>query len=265
LRSAARNGPPLCGLAALAGAVLLMAAVAAARGPAHYITYLDIPGGLGPGDSITHAGVAIGRVTDVRPLRNGHVEIEFEIDPSHSDEVQQESILLLNHLGATPSLELTYTEPNAPPAPEGSFISGASNATQAQILLAARGANSLTAAYSRLLRNFGTANGPQPTSASAAQMQNDLMALVAATIAASAANAPELRIAIERVQGDELAVEHELLREGNLPAAERLHDDTYRLLAIIPAAVKAPPPSAAAPGEPPNTLDVPRANPSPAP
>jgi len=265
LRSAVRAGPQPCGLAALAGAVLFMAVavLAAARGAVHYDTELENPGGLGPGDSITHAGVVIGRITEVRRLMNGHFVIEFEIEPSHSDEVQQESILLLNHLRGAPSLELIYSEPGEAPAPDGSFISGASNATQAEALIAERGTNSLTAAYRRLLGNFSGMSGPRPTSALAARMKDDLMALLAATFAATAANSPELHAAIDRVQRDELLLEHELLREVKPQAANRLRDDTYRLLDIIPASVKAPP--AGTPGEPPNRLNVPHANPSPAP
>ncbi|HYB92299.1 MAG TPA: MlaD family protein [Candidatus Binataceae bacterium] len=220
---------------ASAGALMLATAVAGCAQPSHFTTMLGGTGGLGPGDPVTHAGAVIGKVTSVSPTAGGDSEIGVEIDSSHANVVRQDSIFLLSQLGGTPGLELSYTDPAAQPAPDGSFIDGASNPAQAQMLIGARGQPSLSAAYGRLLGNLAGGTGPQPTSATAMHMYNDLMALWQATAGAAAANAPAARDQLDQVQRDEQTVEHELNREGHTDEARSLHDQMDRFLAAVNA------------------------------
>jgi MlaD protein len=244
-------------IAAACAAALLFAAASRAAGPPHYSTELDAGSGLGPGDPVTHAGVKIGAVISVAPSSGGRSEITFEVAPSVADAVREDSIVVLSRLGATPSLELTYTDPMAAPAPDGSFISGASTREQAEMLLAARGPHSLVERYNRVFAHLGP-TGSLPTSPAAMQMQNDLLALMAASaMSVAAAGNPGVTAEIDRVRRDEQVVEQELVKEGHLHEAHQLHDEMAALLAVIPNAAAAPPPSS----EPSNTLTVPRAGP----
>lgn len=243
----------------MACVVIAMTEMAWCAGPLHFVTDLDVTGGLGPGDPVTQAGIKIGHVTSVKPMESRRTEVGIEIDPNHADIIRANSILLLNNLSGTPSLEVIFTDPSQPEAANGSFISGASNPAQAQMLLAARNENTLTAAYRRLLSNFGGLWSPTNTSPAAAQMQQDLMALWQAVMMTTTTASPEVRTEIGRVERDEEAVEHELLREGNAQAAEKLRDDTYRMLAFLHGT----PVAAAAPSRAPsNTLTLPHASPT---
>jgi len=237
------------GVLASAGALVLATAVAACAQPSHFTTMLDRTGGLGPGDPVTHAGAVIGKITSVSPTGTGDSEVGIEIDPSHANIVCQDSIFMLSQLAGAPGLELSYTDPTAPPAPNGAFISGASNPAQAQMLIGARGEPSLAAAYGRLLGNLTGGAGPQPTSPTAMHMYNDLMALWQATVGAASANSPAARTQLDQVERDEQTVEHELIREGHTQEARNLRDEMNRFLATV--------------GAPSNTLVAPRVYPTP--
>ncbi len=240
--------------AACAAALLLASSVVAAR--PHFSTELDSGSGLGPGDPVTHAGARIGAVTSVTPAANGRSEITFEVDPSAAEAVREDSIVVLSRLGPTPSLELTYTDPLAAPAPDGSFISGASTTAQAEMLLAARGPHSLVERYNKVFSHLG-ASGSLATSPAAMQLQNDLLALMAASVASvAAAGSAAVAAQLDRVRRDEQVVEQELVKEGHTHEARQLHDDAAALLAAIPGS--APPPSS----EPSNTLTLPHSSPS---
>ncbi len=244
-------------IAAACAAALLLAASSAGAAPPHFSTELDAGSGLGPGDPVTHAGARIGAVTSVTPASNGRSEITFEVDPSAADAVREDSIVVLSRLGPTPSLELTYTDPMAAPAPDGSFISGASTTSQAEMLLAARGPHSLVERYNRLFSHLG-ATSSLATSPAAMQLQNDLLALMAASIASvAAAGNPAVAAELDRVRRDEQVVEQELVKEGHTHEARQLHDDAAALLAVVPGGAPRPPSSA-----PSNTLTVPRSSPS---
>jgi hypothetical protein len=244
-------------IAAACAALLLVATASQAAAPPHFSTELDSGSGLGPGDPVTHAGARIGSITSVTPRPGGRSEITFEVNPSEADAVRENSIVVLSRLGPTPSLELTYTDPMAAPAPDGSFISGASTPAQAEMLLAARGPHSLVERYNRVFSHLGP-TGSLATSPAAMQLQNDLLMLMAAS-AASVAAAGSVAVAtqLDQVRRDEQTVEHELVKEGHTHEARQLHDETAALLAVIPGS--APPPSS----EPSNTLTVPRSGASP--
>src|SRR5258707_13871051 len=95
----------LCAAGAIILAILF-AGCASVQPPAYYTTQLDTTGGLGPGDPVTHASATIGRVTGVTPIADGDSEVSFQIDGANTAEIHNDSIMTLNNLSATPSLDV---------------------------------------------------------------------------------------------------------------------------------------------------------------
>ena len=225
-------------------AALVLMFAACAQTPAQFTTMLDTTNGLGPGDPVTRGGSTIGQVLQVTPSSDGGSDVTFQIAGSDVSSVRTGSLLLLSQPGSPPALELSSTDPTAPSAIPGSFIAGASNDAQAEMLLAARGTPALSSEYQRLFNSM-SANGT-PASSTA----NDMLALWQAAIADAASSAagishpsmsPQEQIA--KLQRDGKAVERELLREGQFQDAARVHQQVELLTRGMSASLPQPAPA----------------------
>jgi len=190
----------------------------AAQPPAYYTTQLDTTGGLGPGDAITHASAAIGHVTGVAPIGDGDSEIAFEVDGNHADEIHYDSIMTLNNLGATPSLDVMNVDAMSHSAPSGTRLDGASSMNETQMFITARGPGSYAQALGQAV---GGTTAPPP-SASTVQMTQLLAQISRQTIANAVAISPPTRDELEQARREALGVERQLRRNGKAEQAERL-------------------------------------------
>ena len=198
--------------------VALLLPGCASSQPSYYSTQLDTSGGLGPGDPITHASATIGRVTGVSPISDGDSQIAFEIDGSHADEIHYDSIMTLNNLGATPSLDVMNVDAMSHSAMSGARLDGASSMNETQMLMMARGPGS----YAQALGNFVGGNSAPPPSPQAAQMANMLSQISRQTIANAVAIAPPTQEQIDQEKREAAGVERQLMRNGKTEQAERL-------------------------------------------
>ena len=184
--------------------------------PASYSTQLDTSGGLGPGDPITHASATIGHVTGVSPIGSGDSEVAFQIDGSHTAEIHNDSIMILNNLSAQPSLDVMNVDAMSHAAPAGARLDGASSMNEAQMFMSARGPGS----YAQALSNVVGGNTPTPQMI---QMQQMLGLISRQTIANAMAISPPSREQVETAKREAVGVERQLMRNGKVEQAERLH------------------------------------------
>jgi hypothetical protein len=190
----------------------------AAQTPAYYTTQLDTTGGLGPGDAITHASATIGHVTGVAPIGDGDSEIAFEVDGTHADEIHYDSIMTLNDLGATPSLDVMNVDAMSHSAPSGTRLDGASSMNEAQMFMTARGPGS----YAQALGQAVGGTPAPPPSASTLQMTQLFAQISRQTIANAVAISPPTRDELEQAKREALGIERQLRRNGKAEQAERL-------------------------------------------
>ncbi len=186
--------------------------------PSQYTTQLDTSGGLGPGDPITHASAVIGHVTGVSPIGDGDSEIAFEVDGSHVDEIHYDSIMTLNNLGATPSLDVMNVDAMSHSAPSGTRLDGASSMNEVQMFMTARGPGS----FAQALGNVAGSSTSPPPSASTVQMTQMLAQISQQTLATAVAIAPPTQEQIDQAKHEALGVERQLMRNGKIEQAERL-------------------------------------------
>ena len=185
--------------------------------PAYYTTQLDTTGGLGPGDPGTHASATIGRVTGVTPIGNGDSEVTLEIDGPHTREIHNDSIMVLNNLSATPSLDVMNVDAMSHSAMSGTRLDGASSMNETQMLMMARGPGS----YAQALGNV-VGGSSAPPSPQAAQMANMLAQISRQTIANAVAIAPPTQEQIDQEKREAAGVERQLMRNRKTEQAERL-------------------------------------------
>jgi hypothetical protein len=197
---------------------MLLLLAGCASQPSYYTTQLDTTGGLGPGDPITHASATIGHVTGVTPISGGDSEIAFEVDGSHTDEIHYDSIMTLNNLGATPSLDVLNVDAMSHSAPSGTRLDGASSMEEAQMFMTARGPGS----FAQALGNFAGPTTSTPPSQSAVQMTQLLAQISQQTLASAVAVAPPTREQLDRAKHEAQGVERQLMRNGKIEQAERL-------------------------------------------
>jgi len=194
--------------------------LAGCAGPSFYTTQLDTTGGLGPGDPITHASATIGQVTGVTPISNGDSEIAFQVDGSHTDEIHYDSIMTLNNLGATPSLDVMNVDAMSHSAPSGTQLDGASSMNEVQMFMTARGPGSFAQALGKAA-NFTQSTQPPP-SATTVQTMQLLTAISQQTLATAVAIAPPTPDQMEQAKREAVGVERQLMRNGKVEQAERL-------------------------------------------
>ena len=225
-------------------------AACAAAAPSRFTTQLDTTGGIGPGDPVTHASANIGRVTGVAPRSGGDSEVAFEVDHSHAAEIRQDTIMLLTTQGGLPALEAISTDVVSPKAPSGFPLYGASSQGELQLFLAARGPGSYGQMLADLLKPPATAPAPStlPPDPATAQMQSLFAQLSQRTIAAAAAGSPITQMQLVQMRREAEGVERQLRRNGQTAEADRLRQQIDATLSGV--------------GVPPNTLTIPRANPS---
>ena len=204
----------LCAPGALILAILF-AGCASIQPPAYYTTQLDTTGGLGPGDPVTHASAIIGRVTGVTPIGNGDSEVSLEIDGPHTREIHNDSIMVLNNLGATPSLDVMNVDAMSHAAPAGARLDGASSMNEAQMFMSARGPGS----YAQALSNVVGGNAPSPEMV---RMQQMLAQISRQSIANAVAISPPTREELDTARREATGVERQLMRNGKTEQAERL-------------------------------------------
>lgn len=186
--------------------------------PSYYTTQLDTSGGLGPGDPITHASATIGHVTGVTPISDGDSEIAFEVEGSHADEIHNDSIMTLNNLGATPSLDVLNVDAMSHSAPSGTRLDGASSMNEVQMFMTARGPGS----FAQALGNFAGPTTSTPPSASTVQMTQMLGQISQQTLATAVAIAPPTKDQLDQAKNEAQGVERQLMRNGKSEQAERL-------------------------------------------
>lgn len=199
--------------------VFLFAGCAQQQPPSYFTTQLDNAGGIGPGDPITHASATIGHVTGVSPIAAGDSEVAFEVDGQHRREIHYDSIMVLNSLGATPSLDVMNVDAMSHSAPSGTRLDGASSMGEAQMFMSARGPGSYAQALSNAVG--GSGSPPSPPSPAVAQMQQFLSQLSQQTLA-NAATTPAGRNEIDKTHRELEGVERQLMRNGKIEQAERL-------------------------------------------
>jgi MlaD protein len=227
-------------------AVLLLGGCAPAA-PSRFTTQLDTTGGIGPGDPVIHVGATIGRVTAVGPLSGGDSEVAFEVDPSHSKEIREDTIMVLAGQGGEPALDAFNSVAMSTAAPSGFPLDGASSQTELQLYLAARGPGS----YGQMIADLTKPLNPPSTAPSPeeAQMQSLFTQLSQRTIAAAAAGSPVTHAQLDQTRREAQGVIRQLRRNGKTAEADRLQQQVDITLSGV--------------GTPPNTLTVPRANPAP--
>jgi len=197
---------------------MLVLLAGCASQPSYYTTQLDTKGGLGPGDPITHASATIGHVTGVTPISDGDSEIAFEVDGSHTDEIHYDSIMTLNNLGATPSLDVLNVDAMSHSAPSGTRLDGASSMEEAQMFMTARGPGS----FAQALGNVAGPSTLTPPSPSTAQMTQLLAQISQQTLASAVAVAPPTKEQLDQAKREAQGVERQLMRNGKIEQAERL-------------------------------------------
>lgn len=195
---------------------LLVAGCAAQ--PSYYSTQLDTTGGLGPGDPITHASATIGHVTQVSPISDGDSDIAFEVDGSHAAEIHYDSIMTLNNLGPTPSLDVMNVDAMSHSAPSGTRLDGASSMNETQLFMMARGPGS----FAQALGQAAGATPAPPPSPATMQMAQLLGQISQQTLATAVAISPPTREQLEQAKREALGVERQLMRNGKIEQAERL-------------------------------------------
>ena len=213
--------------------VALLLAGCASSQPSFYSTQLDTSGGLGPGDPITHASATIGHVTGVSPISGTDSEIAFEVDGSHADEIHYDSIMTLNSLGATPSLDVMNVDAMSHSAPSGTRLDGASSMNEVQMFITARGPGS----FAQALGNVAGMSSSPPPSASTVQMTQLMAQISQQTLATAVAIAPPTPDQIEQAKREALGVERQLMRNGKVEQAERLRASMGSMMGGITAPV----------------------------
>ena len=213
--------------------ILGLLAAGCASQPSYYSTQLDTTGGLGPGDPITHASATIGHVTGVSPISDGDSEIAFEVDGSHAAEMHYDSIMTLNDLGATPSLDVMNVDAMSHSAPSGTRLDGASSMNETQLFMMARGPGSYAQALGRVA---GGSTAPPPSPATV-QMTQLLAQISQQTLATAVAISPPTRDQLEQAKREALGVERQLMRNGKVEQAERLRAQMGSMMGGITAPV----------------------------
>jgi MlaD protein len=201
--------------------------------PAYYTTQLDNTGGLGPGDPVTHASATIGHVTGVTPIGDGDSEVSLEIDGPHTAEIHNDSIMTLNNLGATPSLDVLNVDAMSHSAPSGTRLDGASSMNETQLLMMARGPGS----YAQALGNVVGGSSSPPPSPQVLQMTNMLAQISRQTMANAVAISPPTQDQIDQAKREAAGVERQLLRNGKTEQAERLRAQLGNLMPGVTAPV----------------------------
>jgi hypothetical protein len=246
-----------------AGAIVLATALTACSDPAHFTTMLDTTGGLGPGDAITHGSAAIGRITGVSPAGAGDSAVALLIDADHTGEVHVDSILILHGAGAAPALELMTTDPSSAAAGDGALLYGASNESQAQMIMASLGPPTIVNRYAQFFSHMAPPSpAPSPAAPGSAILQNQLAELARQTLAAAAiasGSTPATAAQLEQFRRDARSVERQLVAHGRSAEADQLRAEVERMNAAAAAVGTAG--GAATPSAPANTLVTPRVAP----
>lgn len=243
-------------------AIVLAFALSACAGPAHFSTVLDAPDGLGPNDPVTHGGTVIGTVTGVTPLASGDSQAAITINSGYSESVRVDSILLLSGTGTGPSLAIENRDLSSAYAPEGAVLYGASNLSQAQLLMSSLGPTTIAKRYANLFAKMqATAPSSAATPAAATApnvLAQQLQQLTQQTLAVVAATAPPSAAQMDDFRHDAAAVERQLRAHGKNAEAGQLKASVDQMNAAAPAGTPA---GGATPAVPANTLTVPPAVP----
>jgi len=229
--------------------LLATALLGCAASPVHYSASFNQPDGLGPGDSVQHAGTPIGSVSTISPGAGGGALVTVQVDHQYASSVHADSILILQSAGANPSLELMTPNTLSAGASDGAQIYSASNEDQAQMLIQILGPESIGNHYSQIINRYA---GPQPSpSPGASVLQNQLMGILQQALSAATAvtnTTPAGRAQMDQLRQDTDAVANQLEGHGRSSDAAGLRAQA----AALPT-----------PAPPPNTLSVPRAVPTP--
>lgn len=157
--------------------------------------------------------------------------------------------MVLNNGGGAPSLDAFNSEPLSPAAPSGFPLDGASSMNEAQLFMAARGPGAYGQMWADLLKPLSAPSAPpSPPTPAEAQMQSFFTQLSQRTMAAAAASSPMTYAQLDQMRNEAQGVERQLRRQGKTAEADRLQRQIDMTLSGV--------------GTPPNTLTIPRPNPS---
>jgi hypothetical protein len=238
-------------------AAALVAALGAAgcAGPGWYTTTLDSPGGIGPGDPITHAGATIGSVTRVTPSAYGDLSVAFQVQPQYTGAIHQDTIMQLGGAGAAPSLEVINPDPSSSNAANGAALFGAANQSQTQLLMSSLGPPSFVGKYANFFQGLSSSSPAAQPPPSSTILANQLMTIMRQTMGAAAgatAATPATRAQTDQFRRDAVTVERQLAAHGRTAQADRLRAEVEQMNAAVAAATA-----------PPGTMTVPPASPTP--
>jgi hypothetical protein len=167
-------------------------------------------------------------VTQVTPISDGDSEVAFEVDGSHASEIHYDSIMTLNNLGATPSLDVLNVDAMSHSAPSGTRLDGASSMEETQMFMTARGPGSFAQALGNVAGpGPSTSTTPSPSSAQLGQM---LAQISQQTLANTVAIAPPTQEQLDRAKHEAQGVERQLMRNGKIEQAERLRSSMGSLM-----------------------------------
>src|SRR5262249_56836991 len=124
-------------------------------------------------------GKTIGSVTAVQGVSSG-TEVSIEVEHEHRKAVRNDSILILDGTGSSASLELMSPDPSSAYAPEGMQLYGASNQSQAQLLMSSLGPSTFVQSYAQFMGN----NTTTPPNAQPSILQQQLMHIIHRSLAA---------------------------------------------------------------------------------
>ena len=234
--------------------VLAAALIGCAANPVYYSATLNQPDGLGPGDIVRHDGNPIGTVTSISS-GGGDVQISVQLEHEYGSVIREDSMLILQGAGTTPSLELMTPDTESPRVGEGALLYGASNESQAQMFTSMLGPPAIANTYTQFFNRYAPSSQPTPAPGSSV-MQNQLMDILRQTIAATTAISTTTqagRAQMDQFREDASAVARQLQVHGKTAEAAQLRAQIAQMNAATPP-VRGPGP---------NTLTVPPASPVP--
>jgi len=207
----------------------------------NYTTTLSVTGDLKAGDPVIHGGRRIGTVNAVRSMPDGKSKVSFTVDAGHTDEVRENSIVVLSADSGATVLKLVSPETTTSrPLPPGSSIPGAGTEAEASLLMARETLKSAAAGVTEALEALNANLEGLSKSPAWEEFHNDLDQ-VQRQMATAAAHAREiLEKQLPRLREELYQLETRLRVEGKAVDAERLRLDFDRMARSLASPTPSP-------------------------